>query len=57
MKSKSIRKLYVQDVRLLEEIMGYNPGSLRRYAGRYVEIRVRSPKKITGPSGMVYLNG
>jgi len=56
MKDKSIRKLYIQDMILLEDLMGFAKGSLKRYAGRYVKIVLKSPREIEGLSGMVYRN-
>lgn len=56
MKEKSIRRLYIQDTTLLEDIMGFRSGSLKQYAGRYVKITLKSPRQMKGVSGAVYHN-
>jgi hypothetical protein len=56
MKDESIRKLYVQDTRILEDLMGFSKGSLEKYAGRYVKIALKSPARILSITGRVYLN-
>jgi len=57
MKDKSIRKLYLQDTRLLEDLMGFAKDTLKEYSGRYVKIIIKSPRKIKGCGRTVYHNG
>jgi hypothetical protein len=56
MKDKSIRKLRIQDTNVLEDIMGFSKGALKKYAGRHVKIILKSPREIKGVSGTVYRN-
>ncbi len=57
MKDQSIRKLTLKECRLLSEVMGFCRNSLDDYSGRYVKIKLISPKRITGLLGCtVYEN-
>ncbi|MDD2246378.1 MAG: hypothetical protein PHC39_04770 [Proteiniphilum sp.] len=57
MKDKSIHIFTKNDADRLAYSMGFCPRSLDRYIGRYVEIRLKSPKKLVGVCGAVYRNG
>jgi len=57
MKDQSIRKLTLKECRILSEVMGFTRNSLDDYAGRYVKIKLLSPKNIIGILGnIVYEN-
>ena len=51
MKDQSIRKLTLKECRALSEVMGYYPKALDDYEGRYVKIKLISPKRISGLLG------
>lgn len=57
MKDQSIRKITLKECRALATVMGFAPGSLDEYEGRYVKIRLNSPKRIDSWDGvMVHMN-
>ena len=57
MKDKSIHIFTKDDADRLTYSMGFCPRNLDRYIGRYVEIKLRSSKKMVGVSGAIYRNG
>ena len=57
MKDQSIRKLTIGDCRLLAGVMGFTDAALDDYEGRYVKIRLNSPKRIDSWDGVtVHMN-
>ena len=57
MKDQSIRKLTKEECRKLAEVMGFGPGSLDDYEGRYTKIKLISPKRIDSWNGVsVHMN-
>ena len=52
MKDQSIRKLTLKECRALSEVMGYYPEALDDYEGRYVKIKLISPKRIDSWDGV-----
>ena len=57
MKDQSIRKLTLKECRALSEVMGFGGGSLDDYEGRYVKIKLISPKRIDSWNGVfVHMN-
>jgi hypothetical protein len=57
MKDQSIRKLTLKECRLLSEVMGFCKESLDDYEGRYVKIKLISPKRIDSWDGVfVHMN-
>ena len=52
MKDQSIRKLTKEECQALAKVMGYYPGALDEYEGRYVKIRLNSPKWIDSWDGI-----
>ena len=57
MKCKSLRKLTKDECDSLSIVMGYGPGSLDEYIGRYTHIILKSPKTLTSITGRKYHNG
>jgi hypothetical protein len=51
MKDQSIRKLTLEECRKLAIVMGFCRHSLDDYSGRYVKIKLISPKRISGLLG------
>jgi hypothetical protein len=57
MKDQSIRKLTLEDCRLLAQVMGFSEESLDAYVGRYTKIKLISPKRIDSWDGItVHMN-
>jgi hypothetical protein len=57
MKDQSIRKLTLKECRALSKVMGFNPESLDDYEGRYVKIKLISPKRIDSWDGvLIHMN-
>jgi hypothetical protein len=57
MKDQSIRKLTKEECRKLADVMGFEKGAVDSYEGRYVKIKLISPKRIDSWDGVfVYVN-
>jgi hypothetical protein len=57
MKDQSIRKLTLEECRSLSEVMGFTDKALDDYEGRYVKIKLISPKRIDSWDGVfVHMN-
>ena len=57
MKDQSIRKLTLKECRALAEVMGFGKVSLDDYEGRYVKIKLISPKRIDSWDGiLIHMN-
>ena len=56
MKDQSIRKLTLEECRMLAKVMGFSDGALDEYEGRYAKIRLNSPKRINGRCHQTYMN-
>jgi hypothetical protein len=57
MKDQSIRKLTKIECRVLSKVMGYYPEALDCYEGRYIKIRINSPKWVDSWDGVsIHMN-
>ena len=57
MKDQSIRKLTLKECRALSEVMGFTDTALDDYEGRYVKIKLISPKRIDSWDGvLIHMN-
>ena len=57
MKDQSIRKLTIDECRMLAVVMGFADNSLDEYEGRFTKIKLISPKRIDSWDGVcIHMN-